>query len=152
MYKESATKYMSSQSYGRSPCENWQLERHSRDLAPQAIRGCLPRLQSAGPAISQSIPRHRATENGDAAWDLVMTVSPGGMRRRTDRERGCPRRAQLSPHFVVLLYLSYHIIHLCIHSFTSSTNILHVTDTAPCPRDKMISKRLTLPTPLQPRS
>lgn len=39
MYKENATKYVSSQSYGRSPCEYWKLERHSGDLVPQGIQG-----------------------------------------------------------------------------------------------------------------
>lgn len=83
----------------------------------------------------------------------MQPVSLGRVRSRARQGERMPREGQLLPSpLCCIILLIYHIIHLLIHSFISSVNILHVTDTAPCPRDKMVSKRSTLPTPLQPRS
>lgn len=51
----------------------------------------------------------------------------------------------LSPLHNIVLFI-YHVIHLCIHSLTCSTNILYMPDTAPRPRDKMINKTPAFPT------
>ena len=64
-----------------------------------------------------------------------------------------PWEGQLFSPCCHAVLLTYHIIHLFIHSLICSTNILHGTDSTPCPGDKMTSKiRPTLSTPLQPRS
>lgn len=96
----------------------------------------------------QEIRMQPETLRGLYLWGLVACY--GGARSRADRERRRPRRANFFPYLVWLfIYLSYHSF---IHALICSTNILHVPDAVPCPRDKMINKRPSLPTPPQPRS